>query len=507
MIGLDAADPILVERWTADGTLPNLRALMAAGASGRLASSALHLAGSPWPTFYTGQPPSVHGIYHDAQWRHERMELASPAAGWLPVQPFWRALEGGLDVIAYDVPFTASLEPFPGTEIANWAVHDKLVPPASHPAELLAEVRRRFGEWPMSQETFGRSRLEELLGLREHLLENTRRSTELALWLLQRPWKLAIIALSAIHRGGHRLWDRSSVEGEIPPGPGEVFDGALRDLYVACDRAVGELVAAAPDAAVVTFSVHGMGINSARHDLLDGMLSRILANGEGSPPSRGLLRRAGEALPLGWRRALTTRIPSRLRDRIMTRWQTGGLDWARTPAFSLRADLQGYVRLNLVERELRGIVPPGEYSSLCDRIAEGLAGFRDADTGEPFIEEIHRVDRLFTHGARRDRLPDLIVRWKYTLAAPHRKVAAPGLGVVERSTPGRIPGGRSGNHRGEGFLAVRGPGVPAGVRLREGSRLEDLAPTVLALLGARARVPLAGRPIAEVVSGGGGAGD
>ena len=90
LIGLDAADPELIERWTADGTLPHLAALRRGGLSGRLATSAQYLAGSPWPTFYTGQPPSRHGIYHDYQWRHERMGFAAPTRDWVPASPFAR---------------------------------------------------------------------------------------------------------------------------------------------------------------------------------------------------------------------------------------------------------------------------------------------------------------------------------------------------------------------------------------------------------------------------------
>jgi predicted AlkP superfamily phosphohydrolase/phosphomutase len=51
MIGLDAAEPALIERWIADDTLPALARLCARGSYGRLASSATWLAGSPWPTF------------------------------------------------------------------------------------------------------------------------------------------------------------------------------------------------------------------------------------------------------------------------------------------------------------------------------------------------------------------------------------------------------------------------------------------------------------------------
>ena len=100
MVGLDAADPVLVERWIEDGTVLHLAALRRSGAYGRLSSSARYLAGSPWPTFYTGQPPSHHGIYHDYQWRHEAMAYARPSSQWLSATPFWRSLPEDVRVVA-----------------------------------------------------------------------------------------------------------------------------------------------------------------------------------------------------------------------------------------------------------------------------------------------------------------------------------------------------------------------------------------------------------------------
>lgn len=63
MIGLDAAEPELIERWTGNGPLPTLRALRGRGSFGRLGSPAAWLVGSPWPAFYTGTPPSETGLY------------------------------------------------------------------------------------------------------------------------------------------------------------------------------------------------------------------------------------------------------------------------------------------------------------------------------------------------------------------------------------------------------------------------------------------------------------
>jgi predicted AlkP superfamily phosphohydrolase/phosphomutase len=499
LIGLDAADASLVERWMGDGTLPTLGALRAAGTWGRLSTSARYLTGSPWPTFYTGRPPSDHGIYHDFQWRQEDMGFAAPATDWLPVQPFWRAIEGDIVSVVHDVPMTPGTEPFAGVEVTGWGSHDKLVPPQSHPPELLGEVVRRFGESPIRTDEYGRASLAHLRELHTELTDLTRRSTELSRWLLTRPWHLGIVAFGALHRGGHRFWDRSSVDGALGAADASWYDDALRELYRAADRTVADLVTAAPDATVFVFALHGMMVNTARVDLLDDMLARVLHGPAAGAPRRGLLRRAGEALPLPVRRALTRAVPEAIKNRIMTRWTTGGVDWERTPAFTLRADLNGYVRFNVRGREPQGIVEPAEVGALADRLAQGLSSFRDADTNEPIVEEARRADEVFPPGERSHRLPDLIVRWSPTSGAPHRAVISPEYGRVERATPGRIPNGRSGNHAPHGWLLARGPGIAAGGTLEPGADILDLAPTAVRRVGGTVRVPLTGKVLTQLV--------
>jgi predicted AlkP superfamily phosphohydrolase/phosphomutase len=498
LIGLDAADIELVDRWTTDGTLPALAALRREGMWGPLATSARYLTGSPWPTFYTGQPCSEHGIYHDFQWRYERMEFAAPASDWLPVRPFWRAIEGDVFAIAHDVPMTPGTEPFNGIETTGWGSHDKLVPPESYPSEVLSQIRQRWGDSPIRTDEYGRASLKGLRSLHTELLDLTARSTEVASWLLERPWHLGIAVFGALHRGGHRFWDRSSIQGAVSPADGAWFDNALRELYRAADRAVGSLLAKAGDATVFVFALHGMMANTARVDFLDEMLARVLSGPVATRPKRGMLRRVGEAIPLPLRRALTHAVPGPIRNRLMTRWTTSGIDWARTQAFTLRADLHGYIRINLRGREPCGIVPPEEYHSLCRRISDGLSSFRDGTTGEPLIAEVCLASDVVPSASRNDRLPDLIVRWSETSAALHEAIEAPQLGRIVRATPGRIPNGRSGNHRSSGFLIARGPGIAAGTRLAPGADILDLPPTALARLGARSRVPLAGKVLHEL---------
>ena len=137
--------------------------------------------------------------------------------------------------------------------------------------------------------------------------------------------------------------------------------------------------------------------------------------------------------------------------------------------------------------------------ALCDEVAEGIGSFRDAHSGEPLIAGVERTASLYQNGDRRDRLPDLLIRWTDAPAKDHVALESPRFGRIERATPGRVPNGRSGNHRGRGFLVAQGPGVLAGSRLGADANILDLAPTVVRMLDTRTTTPLAGRVRPELV--------
>jgi len=62
-IGLDAADPDLIEKWSQQGHLPTISSLMRHGSWGRLISTTELSSGATWPSVHTGTSPAKHGIY------------------------------------------------------------------------------------------------------------------------------------------------------------------------------------------------------------------------------------------------------------------------------------------------------------------------------------------------------------------------------------------------------------------------------------------------------------
>ena len=500
MIGLDAAEPRLIEQWMQEGSLPNLRRLRAQGAYTRLDSPAGWLTGSPWPTFHTGTDPSEHGFYDLLLWRADLMAQIEASPDWLPLVPFWRDLSGrGPRIIALDVPMGYGAKPFHGIEVSGWATHDRLAKPSSHPPEMLSLVRREFGHAPMQRTVLDPQRPASLLEVRDRLIRSTQRCADLAVALMCRePWDLFLWVLGETHRGGHQLWGFPGAQEDGHPRDPAGCLQALKEVYVAADAAIGRALEAAGDGTTcLVFSAHGMGTNNSRAEVvLPKMLSRVLTNSRGPQPSSeqgSVLDQLRRRIPVKWRSRAGNLLPRSWQDRLTAFWRIGHVDWSTKRAFSMYADGTGYLRVNLRGREKAGIVEPGEeYDRLCAQIAEGLCTFMDADTGEPVVERIERADRIFPDGPRRHELPDLIVRWADSPAAAHRAIVSPRYGEIPWPTPGGHPDHRSGHHRDEGFL------IAAGERIRPDARIErahilDLVPTLYALFGASPPAHLSGR--------------
>jgi len=487
MVAIDAAEITLVSRWIEDGSLPNLRRLRDRGVFLPLKSTADWLAGSPWPSFYTGTPPSEHGLYHYLMWRPELMRHDRPTPQWMPLAPFWRDVaRKGLRVAAVDVPLAYAPDGFPGRELCGWATHERLQPACSHPPELLEASQRRFGQPPLDDEEAYLLTSSQLLKVRDQCIRTTQIVAEAgAAMIAEESCDLFLLCFAASHRAGHQLWDGANMLGEASAEENEALRDALRQVYIAADEGLGKLISAmGPDTNVMAFSLHGVGANHSRHEILPDMLSLILA--DRAPVSKsGPIDQLRALLPAGLRSWVKRRLPIALQDRLTLFWRTRGIDWTKTSAFANFSDLHGYIRINRQGRERAGIVAAEEYEALRDRIIAGLSTFVDADTGEPIVEEARRIEDVYPNGTMLEHLPDLVVRWTPSPAADHRSVTSRQFGTLDWPTPGRHPQGRSGNHRDQGFLIAAGPDIAA-----EGApnlaHILDLAPTAFALLGLKA---------------------
>ena len=437
--------------------------------------------------------------------------------------PFY-ALGDAYRVTAFDLPQSVVSNAVRGIQVTAWGAHSALGASRSDPPGLLEEILQRHGNHPLlghDHATLWRRR--DMARLRRGLRLGITRRTTILLELMQRaPSDLLIAIFGESHTGGHYFWHCEDAQHPLFDGHG---GAPLEEVFAELDRAVGALVAAAPqDAAFAVFSAHGSAANGtdvASTVFLPELLYRISFPGQrrfpderpaapAAPirwhprawapavwsqtvPANVLQRLARTYLPLAW----SYRIEQLLGLPIMPRHPLLGEQpyqppmwyqraWPRMQAFALPSFSHGYIRLNVRGRESEGIVDPSEYHSVCDTIAEHVRALTDARTGQPLVERIART--------RQDPLDpdptlpsaDLIVVWHDravdTADSPHHGRIGP------------VPFHRSGGHSANGFLVVRAPGIEPGTQLPAGVTV-DIAPTLLSLLGASSRVPLDGQSL------------
>jgi predicted AlkP superfamily phosphohydrolase/phosphomutase len=458
MIAVDAAELSFIRESLPH--LPTFRRLLEEAALFPLRSNAEHISAAVWPTMYSGASPGDHGINFHIQWDPAGMRLRRISSDWVYSEPFWYQLaRAGRRVIALDVPFTFENRLPQAVEVNNWGSHDLMGRFQANPLELRGEIRRRFGRHPMGYEIPVSKDTRQLVAMQQECVVGAATKGQLARWLRDtNDWDFYLAVFGECHRAGHILWrDHDEAHGHVPRG-------GLLDVYQAVDRGVGTALEGIDldTTTVVVFSLHGMGPNFSQQHFVRRAMDRINASfrSEGltrdDSPARqgGLIRALRESIPASLQHAVARSVPVQVRDWVVAREVTGGLDWSRTPGFALRADLFSFVRLNVAGRERLGTLQAGSetYRRYVEHVRKSFLGLRTVGTDQPIIRDIPVAREVYS-GARQDLLPDLILRW--TDKYPVTEVRSPELGLIR----GAPDSGRTGEHRPGGFALVLGRGL------------------------------------------------
>lgn len=484
VVVLDAASGRLLDELVAEGRMPVLAELRRRGRTVPLRTPSALMTASTYDTLWSGLDPSQHGLYNPFQWSPGEQRVRFVTA--FPRSPsFWEHLAGagGRSVVVdpYEAPPPERLT---GVCVSGWQFSNRVVMRRwSRPSDALHALERRHGRGRPAEEVFGRPTRRGFDRLRGALAGASARAATLVEELIpsEQP-DLLVVCLSAIHIGGHQLWDPAAVL------PDERASAALapvlRNLYGEADAALGRIVETLPAGAdLLVVSPHGMSENVSRVDLLPDMLAAVLEPGR---PAAGGSWRFRAAFPTGLRAAVARALPDAVAAELAARIELRGVDWSRTRAFVVPSDSQGLVRLNIRGRERDGIVDPSDADALCEEIAHGLVDFLLPD-GSPAVLSVDRIDEAFPPGPGSYLLPDLVVRWSHRSTRDDEVLSSPRFGVVERHGTGS---GRSGDHTDEAWALV-----VAGRSHRPGSRddlsITDVAATVAALHG----LPTSGTPL------------
>lgn len=539
-IGLDAADPVLLETWMAQGYLKNLQRLRQQGTYGRLTNIEYYKAETPWTTFLTGCLPAKTGYWSPIKFFEGTYTAKAVEAYDFSEFPPFYALGDDYRVAVFDMPQSQLRQDANGPQVLAWGAHSPQTPTHSMPTDLLGNLRRQFGEHPALHKDHGDWWDQAYLTrLRQSLQVGLERRVTVCQDLLQQEsWDLFLTVFGETHSAGHDFWFQSQPDHPLYPYR-QLDDDPMLEIFERVDQAIGEILAVAPDDAhVVVFAAHGSGNNTTDVPsmlLLPELLYRYSFPGQGLLP----IGQVGTPVPppitrpqrINWQEEVWRQIyhPNPVK-RLLRRWASDRVNsqidrvlrklkpkakqtilshlsrpkgplvwqptmwyeplWSQMKAFALPSFSEGYIRINLKGREPAGIVTPAEYDAVCNEITAHLQQLTNPRTGQPVVKKVVRTRQ--SAGDRDPKLPDadLVVVWD---DSPADVMDSPQFGRM-----GPVPYRRTGSHRARGFLAARGPGIEAGSTLPEAHAV-NLAPTLLSLMGAPIPDYCDGKPLISPV--------
>jgi predicted AlkP superfamily phosphohydrolase/phosphomutase len=152
----------------------------------------------------------------------------------------------------------------------------------------------------------------------------------------------------------------------------------------------------------------------------------------------------------------------------------------------------GQLWINLRGREPMGTVAPGsEYEAVRQDVIERLMAMRDPETGEQLVDAVYTREMLYD-GPYLERMPDIVFVPKGFRYLSFGEYEFASHRLVDVSY------GITGWHRQEGMVLLYGAPVRAGGRLEE-ARIEDVAPTVLYLMGQPVPADMDGHVLTEAL--------
>ncbi len=453
VIGLDCAEPSLIfERWRDE--LPALARLMAGGVYGRLRSCQPPITVPAWTSMLASKDPGqlgFYGFHNRADYSYQELAIAS--ASEVRHDRVWDLLDRlGRRSILVGVPQTYPVKPINGLLISDFLTPGPHVQ-YTHPPELRHEVEKLVGTYEFDVREF---RSEDKPRLLRDLYRMTeKRFTVIKHLLRYHPWDFFMFVEIGVDRLHHAFW--RFMDPQHPKfEPDSPFREAIHDYYRFIDAQIGQLLSLIDDDVVVlVLSDHGA-------QKMDG----------GFCVNEWLLREGYLTLkeqPVG-----------------MATLDKCQVDWTATRAWAA-GGYYGRIFLNVRGREPQGVIPPDRYEYERELLRAKLEATTDPHgqllgTIALKPEEIYREVRGIP--------PDLIVyfgnlRW--------RAVGSVGIGAIH--TFANDTGPDEANHAPDGIFIWYDRRMAWSGQELTGLHIEDVAPTMLSIMGMEPPATMEGRVI------------
>ena len=470
LIGLDGAEPTLVQRWMDEGRLPNLSGIAARGGFAPCRSTVPHATFPAWATCVTGVNPGRHGVIDFTRMVEGEYAVRFVNSTARQHPAIWNVLsDQGKRSCVLGVPTTYPPEMMNGVLVSGFdsPVCTGIDRSFVHPPEAYEQVKGwTFADF---QETdIGPGWHDAALS---KLLTGIERKESIAGDLLsQEPWDFFMVVFGESDTVSHHFWMFHDPDS---PRHRAEHQTAIRQVYERLDVAVGKLIKVAGDDVVIgVVSDHGFGGAGTGVGYLNNWLAREGYLNFASAGDSILKKLALRIVPDAWKGTIFRKFQG-LASRAESRSRFAGIDFGKTTAWSEELNYFPSVRVNLRGREPKGQVAPDDYDAVCDELCARLEAW-------DVIAKAWRRDELY-EGPCVDRAPDIILELALENGYSHSCLRSRGGEVFRRVGEDEFIGGKekgmNGNHRPDGIfmLSERFDGG--------GMSLLDIAPTVYEVLG------------------------
>lgn len=470
ILGFDGLDPILLEKWLDE--LPNFKHLIETGYFSYMDTVYPPVTPGAWTSMVTGLNPGRTGILGFFRKKKGEYGFYPVYAMSMKAIPFWRILaSNGIKCGLIGLPI-----PGPIDKIEYFNVSGRFTELETYPEDLKKELQEKGFE-SKALDIVNIVSMEGIKKAKSVVYKEMDLRLDITKILFSRfnpPFRMVVFnEPDTLH---HFLDDEKEI----------------LELYKKVDEIVGEL--RDPQGITIIVSDHGFSHKPLRGTFYLGEWLRrkgYLKLKESQIKRRlqkvGITKQLVQSL-LGKLRILGIKnfIPSNLRRLLPCENPSvieADIDWPKTKLYTEPSFEAIYI--NLKGREPDGVVSPGEeYYALIDSVKKDLAEL--TNEGEKIDVKIWKKDELYW-GALIEELPDLI------LYIPEYKVIDKfGDRVFTKPTLWKN------SHLYEGTLIIQGKDISRKNKGR--TKIYDVAPTVLYLLGAPIPKDLDGRVIKEAIN-------
>ncbi|WP_206023469.1 alkaline phosphatase family protein [Rubrivivax sp. JA1026] len=462
-IGMDGATFTVLDSLTsaADGVpvMPFLGSLFKRGTRAKLRSTPNPLTPPAWVSLMTGRSPGHHGVFDfiRAEERGEDVFFTLYDSRDCRVETIWAiASRQGRKVAALNFPFTApppkDLNGFMVPGFVPWRHLRRNTTPSDLYDRLKAipEFSAQELAWDFEQEK------QAMESLSDHDRENwvryhlprEKQWFRIAEYLMREEAPdLMAVMFDGVDKLQHQAWQYLDPALQSPED-GE-YHRRMRslclDYFRQLDSFIEALVTAAgPEVQVFMASDHGF---TATTEVV--RINTYL----------------GEKGWLAWKPVPDTEEGRRREDSMFAY-----LDWSKTVAYCRTPSSNG-INIRVAREPGQPGIPLAEYETTRERLIRDLEDFRDPETGERIVAEIHKREDVFPGSAMGDA-PDLqLVLRDFGFVSIKNKLPV----VEKRPEP-------AGTHHPDGVFIACGPGIAEGKQIGR-RRIMDVGATLLYSLG------------------------